>query len=84
MGTYVALDQRRQGVARALFGATTEAARRKGYEKIFTFVRADNPAALAAYRAQGFQVVGTAQRHAKIDGRYVDEVLIEKILDQLR
>jgi len=48
---------------------------------IFTFVRADNAAALATYRAHGFEIVGTARRHAKIDGRYIDEILIEKPLD---
>lgn len=80
LGTYGALHERRQGIARALFAATFETARNKGYEKIFTFVRADNPVALAAYRAQGFSVIGTARRQAKIDGRYVDEILIEKAL----
>lgn len=80
LGTYVDLELRRQGVASRLFAATFEAARRKGYEKIFTFVRADNPAALQTYRRQGFLVIGTARRHAKIDGRYVDEILIEKSL----
>jgi L-amino acid N-acyltransferase YncA len=79
IGTYVDLSQRRQGVARALFASTFEAAREKGYEKLFTFVRADNPAALSTYRAHGFDVVGTARRHAKIDGRYIDEILIEKV-----
>ncbi|AMY12016.1 putative acetyltransferase YhhY [Luteitalea pratensis] len=81
LGTYVALDQRRQGIASALFPATFHAAVQKGFEKIFTFVRADNPAALAVYTGQGFTVVGTAKRHAKIDGRYIDEVLIERALD---
>ena len=81
MGTYVDLDQRRQGIASALFAATFLAAPQKGFEKIFTFVRADNPAALAAYTHHGFEVVGRARRHAKIDGRYIDEVLIEKALD---
>jgi L-amino acid N-acyltransferase YncA len=81
LGTYVALAQRRQGVGTALFEATFRAARLKGYEKIFTYVRADNPAALAAYRAQGFALVGTARRHARIDGRYVDEIMIEKLFD---
>jgi L-amino acid N-acyltransferase YncA len=80
LGTYVDLVQRRQGIAKALFAATFDAARQMRYEKIFTFVRADNPAALAAYQAQGFDVVGTARRHAKIDGRYIDEILIEKAL----
>lgn len=79
LGTYVDLALRRQGVASRLFAATFEAARRKGYEKIFTFVRADNAAALQAYLRQGFVVIGTARRQAKIDSRYVDEVLIEKL-----
>jgi L-amino acid N-acyltransferase YncA len=82
VGTYVDLERRRSGIARALFAATFAAARQKGYEKIFTFVRADNPAALAAYLSQGFAVIGTARKHAKIDGRYIDEVLIEKALEQ--
>lgn len=82
LGTYVELTTRRQGIAKALFAATFEAARQKGYEKIFTFVRADNPAALGTYRAHGFEVIGTARRHAKIDGRYVDEILIEKSLGE--
>jgi L-amino acid N-acyltransferase YncA len=80
LGTYVALAARRRGIARALFAATLDTARTKGYEKLFTFVRADNPAALGAYRAHGFEVIGTARRHARIDGRYVDEYLIERQL----
>ncbi len=80
LGTYVDLDLRRQGVGKALFAATFTSAAEKGYEKIFTFVRADNPAALGAYLSQGFVVIGTALRHARIDGRYIDEVLIERPL----
>jgi L-amino acid N-acyltransferase YncA len=80
LGTYVDLACRRQGVASALFHATFEAARRKGYEKIFTFVRGDNPAALATYLAQQFVIVGRAHRHAKVNGAYVDEILIERWL----
>jgi RimJ/RimL family protein N-acetyltransferase len=80
LGTYVSLRHHRQGVARALFAQSFKEAARKGYEKIFTFVRADNPAALAAYLAQGFSVIGTARRHAKIGGAYIDEILIEKLL----
>lgn len=80
LGTFVHLAHRRQGVAKALFAATLHAARQKGYEKLFTFVRADNPAALQAYLAHGFAVIGTARKHAKIDGRYVDEILIERHL----
>ena len=80
LGTYVDLSSRRQGISRQLFEATFNLARHKGYEKIFTFVRSDNKVALAVYLNHGFQIVGTAQRQAKIDGRFVDEIIIEKFL----
>ena len=79
IGTYVDLERRRQGVARRLFQATFDAARRKGYEKLFSYVRADNTAGLHTYLSQGFRRVGTAERHVKIDGRYIDEIVIEKL-----
>ncbi len=81
VGTYVDLAERGHGIAGHLFAATFEAARKKGYEKIFTFIRADNPAALATYQRQGFQIVGTARRQAKINGSYVDEIMVEKLFD---
>jgi L-amino acid N-acyltransferase YncA len=80
IGTYVDLSRRRQGIGTRLFAATFEAARAKGYEKLFSYVRADNNAGLNAYLKHGFRTVGIAERHAKIGGRYIDEVLIEKIL----
>ena len=80
LGTYVDLACRRQGVARRLFQATFLAAREKAYEKLFTYIRADNPPALTAYLRQGFRVVGTAQRQAKLRGRYVDEFIVERFL----
>lgn len=80
IGTYVALDARRSGIAHRLFETMFERARAKQYEKIFTYVRADNEAGLAAYLGQGFRVVGTAERHAKIRGQYIDEIMIERFL----
>ncbi|TNZ56082.1 hypothetical protein CGK45_22250 [Vibrio parahaemolyticus] len=63
-----------------LFNSTFEVAKQKGYEKLFAYVRSDNERALAAYLKQGFEIVGTAKKHAKVRGEYVDEVLIEKFL----
>ena len=80
IGTYVDLDLRRQGIAARLFDATFAAAPGKGYEKLFAFVRADNPAALQAYLSRGFEVIGTARGQARIDGRDIDEIFIEKAL----
>ena len=47
---------------------------------LFTLVRGDNPAALQTYLRHGFHIVGTARRHAKVRGRYLDETLIERFL----
>ena len=80
IGTYVDLGRLRQGIATQLFVTTFEAARRRGYEKIFSYVRADNHAGLQTYLHEGFRIVGRAERHARIQGRYVDEIMIERFL----
>ena len=80
VATFVDLARRRQGVGKRLFEATFQSAREKGYEKVFTYVRADNPVALEAYRKQSFRTVGTARRHARFGEHYVDEVIIERFL----
>jgi L-amino acid N-acyltransferase YncA len=80
IATYVGTACRRRGVASRLFAATFAAARRKGYEKILTYIRADNPAALATYAKHGFRVVGRAERHVKIGGQYIDEIIVERFL----
>jgi L-amino acid N-acyltransferase YncA len=77
IGTYVDPSGHRQGIGRLLFEATRLAAKEKGYEKFFAFVRADNVAGLAFYKRIGFEVIGVAKRHAKIKGKYLDEVMIE-------
>jgi L-amino acid N-acyltransferase YncA len=80
MGTYVGLPYQRQGIGTHLSKATFEAARRVGYEKILTYVRADNVASLAFHLRLGFRIVGTAQRQARIGQRYVDEIIVERFL----
>ncbi|NIN63396.1 MAG: GNAT family N-acetyltransferase [Anaerolineae bacterium] len=80
MGTYVDLSLRRRGIGRSLASATFQVAGRKGFEKVFTYIRARNTEALAFYRALGFRIVGTAQRQVKIDGKYEDEIIVEKFL----
>ena len=80
IGTYVHHSGQRQGIGRLLFEATRLAAKEQGYEKFIAFVRADNAGGLAYYKRIGFEAIGVAKRHAKIKGRYIDEVLIEKQL----
>ncbi|MEO9275184.1 GNAT family protein [Marinomonas sp. 5E14-1] len=63
-----------------MFESTFEDAKLKGYLKLFAYVRGDNERALAVYLKQGFKVVGTAKKHARVKGVFLDEVLIEKWL----
>jgi L-amino acid N-acyltransferase YncA len=80
IGTFVDLTLRGQGISKKLFEATYIKAKEKGYEKLFAYVRADNPVALKTYQAQGFEIIGVAKRQAKIDDTYIDEIFIEKFL----
>ena len=64
IATHVHLGWRRRRVGRRLCEVTFESARGKGYEKVFTFVRADNPDALQFCLSLGFRVIGTAQKQA--------------------
>jgi len=80
IGTFVDGQYRRQGIASSLFDATFTMAKSLGYEKLFAYVRDDNEIALKTYLKQGFEIVGKAKKHAKINGKYIDEVLIEKFL----
>jgi len=80
IATYVDLSLRRGGVGSRLAKATLEKAKRLGYEKVFTYVRADNSSALQFYQKLGFRVVGTAEKQAKCGEAYVDEVIIERFL----
>ena len=50
-----------------------------GFRKILATIRADNPGAIAFYRTQGFERVGTLRAHALVRGRFVDEVLMERL-----
>lgn len=80
IATYINLSHRRQGVGQCLAEVVFENARAKGYEKLFTYVRADNAGALAFYSKLGFRVVGTTRKQAKIDQKYIDEIIVEKFL----
>ena len=80
LGTYVELSRRRMGIGSALFEATFEAARRKQYQKLFTYILVHNSAALRAYKKHGFSIVGTARRHARIRDTHVDMLVVERLL----
>ena len=81
ISTFVYLDSHGRGIGRNLSEATFPAAKKLGFIKISAAIRADNPRAVSFYLSQGFRIIGTAQRHAFIRGKYVDEILAERFVD---
>jgi L-amino acid N-acyltransferase YncA len=80
MGTYVREEYRRRGIASRLAASSFASARERGFEKVFTDIRADNLPSLAFHLALSFAIVGSARRHARVGGRYVDVLLVERFL----
>lgn len=81
IGTFIDLSKRRQGIGIALSKVTFDIAKQKGYEKIFTYVRADNKPSLRFHvNKLGFEIVGKAKKQARLGQKYIDEFLIEKFL----
>jgi L-amino acid N-acyltransferase YncA len=80
ISTFVSLASQRKGRGRSLSKKTFKDAKQQGFNKIFATIRADNPQEISFYRIQGFEVIGTAQKHAFVRGRYIDEVFMEKFL----
>jgi len=80
IGTCIDLSRRRSGIGSLLTQASVERAWGMRYEKLFTYVRADNKAALHFYRRLGFAEVGTARKHAKIRDTYIDSIYLEMFL----
>jgi L-amino acid N-acyltransferase YncA len=71
---------RGRGVGRQLLNALIDAAGRCGYWKLLSRVFPANAASRALCRACGFREVGTYYRHAKLDGRWLDVIIVERLI----
>lgn len=69
-----------QGVGTALFQAMEEWAKRIGVHRLELTVMTHNKAAIALYGKMGFEIEGTARETLFVDGRYVDEYLMAKLI----
>jgi phosphinothricin acetyltransferase len=81
-GVYVARSARGRGVGRRLLEALCEEAERAGLYKLTSRVFTDNAASRAAHLAAGFDEVGVQRRHGRLDGRWKDCVLVERLLGE--
>jgi L-amino acid N-acyltransferase YncA len=81
-GVYVARAARGRGAGRALLEAVCDEAERAGLYKLTSRVFTDNAASRAAHLAAGFEEVGVQRRHGRLDGRWKDCVLVERLLGE--
>jgi L-amino acid N-acyltransferase YncA len=77
---YVARTARGGGVGRRLLAAVCDEAERAGLYKLTSRVFTDNTASRAVHVAAGFHEVGIQRRHGRLDGRWKDCVLVERLL----
>ncbi|HLZ55908.1 MAG TPA: arsinothricin resistance N-acetyltransferase ArsN1 family A [Ktedonosporobacter sp.] len=78
---YVAREQRGRGIGDALLGALEERARRLGYHKMVLAAFPTNAPGMRLYERHGFQTVGIYHEQGQLDDRWVDVIIMEKILN---
>jgi phosphinothricin acetyltransferase len=77
---YVAREHRGRGVGDALLGALEERARGLAYHKLVLAAFPGNAAGMRLYQRHGFRTVGVYQEQGQLDGRWVDVIIMEKLL----
>ncbi len=77
---YVERDARGRGVGRAAMTALIAACEGRGFWKLVSRVFPENEASLALLARLGFREVGVYRQHAKLDGKWRDVVIVERLL----
>ena len=77
---YVAREHRGHGIGGVLMTALIDAARSFDYHKMVLAALASNQVGRRLYERSGFSLVGTYREHGMLDGRWVDVVVMERLL----
>jgi phosphinothricin acetyltransferase len=79
---YVERGARGRGVGRAMLTRLIELGRECGYHKLVLSAFPTNASGMALYTRLGFRTVGVYQEQGQLDGRWVDTIVMEKLLDR--
>jgi phosphinothricin acetyltransferase len=80
LSVYVERARRGGGIGRQLLERLLPLARELGYHKLVLAALAHNPAGAALYEKVGFRSVGVYREQGRLDGRWIDVLLMEKLL----
>ena len=79
---YVDRAIRGSGAGRVAMDALIDALRAAGYWKLVSRVFVENAASRALLSRVGFREVGIYQRHARLDGKWRDVVIVERLIPE--
>ena len=77
---YVRRNYRGRGAGRTVLTALIEAAKAAGLHKLTSRVFPENAASRALVKGLGFEEIGIHRRHGQLDGRWLDCVIVERLL----
>lgn len=78
---YVERSARRKGAGRLAMTALIEQAQQAGFWKLLSRVFPENTASRALIAALGFREVGVYEKHGRLDGKWRDVVIVERLLE---
>jgi L-amino acid N-acyltransferase YncA len=77
---YVERQWRGKGVGRVVLTRLIELGREHNYHKLVLSAFPFNPGGMALYEKMGFRTVGIYKEQGRLDGRWVDTIVMEKLL----
>jgi phosphinothricin acetyltransferase len=79
---YLERAARGRGVGRQLLTSLIDAARDRGYWKLVSRVFPSNAGSRALCRSCGFREVGTYEKHGRLDGEWLDVIIVERLISE--
>jgi L-amino acid N-acyltransferase YncA len=79
---YVAREVRGRGAGRVAMNALIDAAQQSGFWKLVSRVFPENTASRGLLASVGFREVGIYEKHAQLDGRWRDVVIVERLIPE--
>lgn len=79
---YLDRAARGRGTGRQLLTSLLQAARECGYSKVVSRIFPFNAASRALCRACGFREVGIYEKHGRLDGEWLDVVIVERLIQE--
>jgi L-amino acid N-acyltransferase YncA len=80
ISVYVERTWRGKGVGGVLLARLLELGREHGFHKLVLSAFPFNPGGRALYEKLGFRTVGIFQEQGRLDGRWVDTIIMERLL----